>query len=165
MGNSSPRERAPRGMDGDRRCRRSERNALAFLRARRLRHIDGFAVDLGELDAQQSPLDADARLPLPAALLEGEHFGIDFGDPEADDHGLVGRDIVFQALDDRLTVSTADTAVELGVADVTVAAAEGSHGAGQELLALLRLHSANTIEIADAFDVQVEERRRAACLG
>ena len=71
----------------------------------------------------------------------------------------------FQALDDRLSVSTADTAVELRVADVTVAAAEGSHGAGQELLALLRLHGANTIEIADAFDVQVEERRRAAGLG
>jgi hypothetical protein len=102
---------------------------------------------------------------LPVALFEGEHFGIDVGDPEADDHGLVGRNIVFQALDDRLSVSTADTAVELRVADVTVAAAEGSHGAGQELLALLRLHGANAIEIADAFDVQIEERRRAAGLG
>src|SRR5690606_1129695 len=123
------------------------------------------AVDLGELDTQQSALDAYAGLPLPVALLEGEHFGIDVGDPEADDHGLLGCDIVFQALDDRLSVSTADTAVELRVADVTVAAAEGSHGAGQKLLALLRLDGAHTIEIADAFDVQVEVRRLAAGLG
>jgi hypothetical protein len=65
-----------------------------------LRHIDRLAVDLGELDAQQTPLDGDAGLPLPFTLLEGEQFGVDVGDPETDDHGLVGRDIRFQALDD-----------------------------------------------------------------
>ena len=151
-------------MDSDRRCQRSERNAFAFLCTRQLWHINRFAVDLGELDAQQTALDADARLPLPVTLLVGEQFGIDVGDPEANDHSLVGRDIAFQALDDRLSVSTADTTVELRVADVTVAAAEGSHGAGQKLLTLLRLHGANAIEIADAFDVQVEKRRRTGSL-
>jgi len=67
--------------------------------------------------------------------------------------------------DDFPGVGTAHLAVESGVADVIGAASHRGHGAGQKLLTLLRLDRANAIEIADAFDVEVEIRRLTCCLG
>ena len=113
------------------------RDALGFARKRRLRQVERFAVDLGELDPKQTALDAHAWLALLVTFLEGEQFGIDVGDPEADEHGLFGRDIGLQALDDLLRLGAAHPAVEFRVADIFGAASHRGDGACQKLLALL----------------------------
>jgi len=48
-----------------------------------------------ELDAQQTPVGGHTGLPLAVTLCEGEHLGVDVGNPETDDHGLFSCDIRF----------------------------------------------------------------------
>src|SRR6266581_2799821 len=121
---------------------------------------DGLPFDLGELDLQQAPLDADALAALALALVEGEHLGIDVAQLEADDDRLLRDNVGLQQLDDCLGLAAADAAIELGVIDLADGTPQGRDGAGQKGLAVLRLHPADTVEIADTFDMQVKKRGR-----
>ena len=123
----------------------------------RLRFVHQLAVDFDPADEEQTAFEACAGLAFLLAFIISESISPDVADSEGDEHLLFSFNGLLAAFNQRFCLGTDNVAVDVGVLGFISCTVQSCNGDTGEGFALAGTDFTDTVEVADASGMQVEE--------